>query len=289
MNSKLIDILTTHLTGSKDHIVKIESQGLKLVKSGSKRRYAFSLSDIVEKYVSITKFLQALPEKGFDKAVVFSLQKVYGSAKRTTYHLVERITVDITADDMNTDHKYMETTNQFPVSIQGQNFLGAPELVAKMVEAERSADYKAEVVELKEHLKDLRSRNRSLEEKNNSLTLKLDTAKERAALKLERELLQKKSFLETPAFEKTMETLGGILPKVLEARAGQTNQGMGIGLASPKGTQVYNAFIQKLSSSHPTDEQLLFFNYLLDNWKADLIKFTADYIEQKEQEYEDTE
>ncbi|TCP22391.1 hypothetical protein EV195_11240 [Tenacibaculum skagerrakense] len=285
MRNELLNILTDHLTASSTHVVKIEKDGSKLVKTGSKRRYAFSLEDIVQKYGSIAHFLEALPEKGFDKQVVFTLQKVYGSATKTTYHLVNRITEDLIVNDMN-EQEYIGSA--VPMNNNTSNFLGTPELVAKMVEAERSADYKEQVQELKERVKDLRSKNRSLEEKNNSLTLKLDTAKEREELRVERELLKKKSFLETPAFEKTMETLGGMIPKVLEV-AGANGVIAQTGLSSPNISQVHKAFIQKLSTMGVSDEQILFFNYLLDNWKEDLIAYTANYIEEKENNYEDTE
>ncbi len=290
MNNRLIDILTDHLTASKNHVVKIEKDGSKLVKTGSKRRYAFSLEEIVQKYGSIKSFLQSLPAKGFDLQVVFTLQKVYGSPEKTTYHLIQRITEDIILEDMN-KQEYITPEGALPMTANLSNFLGAPELVAKMVEAERSADYKEQVQDLKERVKDLRSRNRSLEEKNNSLKLKLDTAKEREELRVDRELLNKKSFLETPAFEKTMETLGGMIPKVLEIAGANTNTATGAqtGLSSPNISQVHKAFIQKLSTMATSDEQILFFNYLLDNWKEDLITYTANYIEQKEQNYEDTE
>ena len=288
MNSRLVDILTTHLTASENHVVKIECNGLKLVKSGSKRRYAFSLEDIEQKYVSIANFLQSLPEKGFDKTVVFSLQKMYGSPNRTTYHLIEKITEDLTTNDMSAEQSYREAPSQLPSMMGTSNFLSAPELVAKMVEAERSTDYKEQVSELKEYVKDLKARNRTLEEQNNSYKLKLDTAKEREELRVERELLKKKSFLETPAFEKTMETLGGMIPKVLEA-ASVKNNGSTASLASPNLSQVHKAFLQKLANKNVSDEQLLFFNYLLDNWEEDLIQHTAAYIENKEDTYEDTE
>ncbi len=288
MKNKLVNILTDHLTASPQHVVKIEKDGSKLAKKGSKRRYAFSLEEIVQKYGSIANFLQALPEKGFDTQVVFTLQKIYGSPTKTTYHLVQRITEDLIVTDMN-EQEYRGTEGAMPITSNTHHFLGTPELVAKMVEAERSADYKEQVQELKERVKDLRSRNRSLEEKNSSLKLKLDTAKEREELRVERELLKKKSFLETPAFEKTMETLGGMIPKVLEVAGANHGTSPQTGLSSPNISQVHKAFIQKLSTHGASDEQILFFNYLLDHWKEDLIAYTANYIEEKEQNYEDTE
>ncbi|WP_299833769.1 bZIP transcription factor [uncultured Tenacibaculum sp.] len=275
--------MTDHLTASQNHVVKIEKDGIKLFKKGSKRRYAFNLEEIVKKYGSIANFLQSLPAKGFDSQVVFTLQKTYGTPSKTTYHLVQKITEDLIPKDMN-EQEYTASHGASSITANTHNFLGAPELVAKMVEAERSADYKEQVQELKERVKDLRSRNRSLEEKNNSLKLKLDTAKEREELRVERELLKKKSFLETPAFEKTMETLGGVIPKVLEVAGTNANNmaSSQVGLSSPNISQVHKAFIQKLSSTDVNDEQILFFNYLLDNWKEDLITYTANYIEEKE-------
>jgi len=283
VKNRLVDILTEHLTGSKKHVVKIETNdGRKLVKTSNKRRYVFSLEEIVVKYGSVANFLQSLPAKGFESQVVFTLYKIYGSPEKTTYHLIDKITEDIAVNDMNEQEQHTTESAGLPMNTNTHNFLGAPEFVAKMVEAERSADYKEQVQELKERVKDLRSRNRSLEEKNSSLKLKLDTAKEREELRVERELLKKKSFLETPAFEKTMETLGGMIPKVLEMAGTNASQTPQAGLSSPNVSQVHKAFVQKLSGIGASDEQILFFNYLLDNWKEDLIAHTASYIEQQE-------
>ncbi|AZJ34409.1 hypothetical protein D6T69_02235 [Tenacibaculum singaporense] len=271
MNNQLSNIVENHLQGGSNHVIKVSSNGVKLVKSASAQKYAFTLEDIESKYGSIAQFLQALPEKGFSGAVVFTLQKTYTKDGKTTYHTLQTLTEKLTQDMNATD----------PTTA----FLGAPELMAKMVQAERSADYKEQVQELKETVKDLRSRNRVLEETNSSLTIKLETAKEREELRVERELLKKKSFLETPAFEKTMETLGGMLPKILEASGGNA-VGHPSQLASPNVSPIQKAFVQKLPTA--TDEQVMFFNYLLDNWQEDLITQVAQIIEQQQEHHEDT-
>ncbi len=273
MNNQLSNLLENHLKGASNHIIKVSSNGVKLVKATTAQKYAFTLDDIESKYSSIQAFLQALPEKGFSNNVVFTLQKTYTKDGKTTYHTIQKTTENLTQDMNVTD----PTTS----------FLGAPELMAKMVQAERSADYKEQVQELKETVKDLRSRNRVLEEKNSSLTIKLETAKEREELRVERELLKKKSFLETPAFEKTMETLGGMLPKLLEASNGAGVAGQPTQLGNPKISPIQKAFTAKLSTA--TDEQVMFFNYLLDNWQEDLISQVAQIIEQKQEQHEDTD
>lgn len=284
MNNKLHDLLQTHLKTTVNHVVKVNSKGLKLIKSASKRKYVFSLEDIEQKYNSIANFLEILPQKGFASSVEFTLQKIYTKNGKTTYHTIQKITEDLQTQDMSATQQPFTP----PQTITANNFLGAPELMAKMVQAERSADYKEQVGELKETVKDLRSRNRVLEEKNSSLTIKLETAKERSELRVERELLNKKSFLETPAFEKTMETLGSMIPKALEV-ANAKNMANASQLGNPNISPIKKAFFDKVNTANIEDEKIMFFNYLLDNWDKTLIQQVAQIIEKKEDNYEDTQ
>lgn len=284
MNKELANILLAHLSTSTQNVVKVQRNGVRLVISDTEKRYSFSLQDIEQKYSSIPNFLHTIAQKGFTKNVEFVLQRMYESKGTFSYRTLQVLIEDLT-HDMNTADNH-EIVSSYPTSPSYTNFLGAPELMAKMVQAERSEDYKEQVQELKETVKDLRSKNRVLEEKNSSLTIKLETAKEREELRVQKELLNKKSFLETPAFEKTMETLGGILPKVIEASANNNATAQpNTGLASPSLSPIKKAFVQKLSIA--TDEQTMFFNYLLDNWKEDLIQYVAQHIEQQENNNEE--
>lgn len=284
MNKELANILLAHLSTSTQNVVKVQRNGVRLVISDTEKRYSFSLQDIEQKYSSIPNFLHTIAQKGFTKDVEFVLQRMYESKGTFSYRTLQVLIEDLT-HDMNTADNH-EIVSSFPTSPSYPNFLGAPELMAKMVQAERSEDYKEQVQELKETVKDLRSKNRVLEEKNSSLTIKLETAKEREELRVQKELLNKKSFLETPAFEKTMETLGGILPKVIEVSANNNATAQpNTALASPSLSPIKKAFVQKLSIA--TDEQTMFFNYLLDNWKEDLIQYVAQHIEQQENNNEE--
>jgi hypothetical protein len=284
VNNELANILLAHLSTSTQNVVKVQRNGVRLVISDTEKRYSFSLQDIEQKYSSIPNFLHTIAQKGFTKDVEFVLQRMYQSKGTFSYRTLQVLIEDLT-HDMNTADNH-EIVSSYPNSPSYPNFLGAPELMAKMVQAERSEDYKEQVQELKETVKDLRSKNRVLEEKNSSLTIKLETAKEREELRVQKELLNKKSFLETPAFEKTMETLGGILPKVIEASANNNATAQpNTALASPSLSPIKKAFVQKLSIA--TDEQTMFFNYLLDNWKEDLIQYVAQHIEQQENNNEE--
>lgn len=281
MNNELANILYTHLSNATHNVIKVASGGVRLVKPNADQRYTFSLHDIEQKYDTLANFLQTIAKKGFQHQVEFSLYKMYESKGTYSYRLIETITKDLTHDMHEADNNAVPT--YYP-QVQSPNFLGSPELMSKMVEAERSADYKEQISELKEAVKDLRSKNRVLEEQNSSLTIKLETAKEREELRVQKELLNKKSFLETPAFEKTMETLGGMLPKMLEV-ANTKNTAPSTGLNMPNLSPIKKAFVQKLPNA--TDEQVMFFNYLLGNWKEDLIQHVAQHIEQQTQNNEE--
>lgn len=263
-NNELVNLLEEHLKNGNNHILKVESNNIKLSKKKKKRKYAFNLLDIREQYGNINNFLKYLSDKGFLNPT-FTLQKMYGSEEKTTYHTLKKITQNL---------KNMSNTTTLE-----SNFLGMPQMLNKIIQAERASEYKEELSELKEDIKELKAKNRILKEENNSLNIKIETIKEHAELKLQKELLNKKSFFESSAFDRTMGALGEILPKILENTA----------TAKPK-TQlnalkpsIKNNFIKKIISENITDNQIMYLNYLLTNWNEEILKKINQIIDENEQ------
>ena len=121
---------------------------------------------------------------------------------------------------------------------------------------------------LREDNKDLRSQVRTLNEEKASLKLQLDTADKKHELALKEELLNKKSFWDSPAFEKVSESLGAIVPlvaeKVMSAPASTTTPV--VALAGANLSPAKNEFIKLISDPQITDEQISeLYEYLIRN------------------------
>ncbi|WP_093674267.1 hypothetical protein [Tenacibaculum sp. MAR_2009_124] len=250
MNSDLINILTNHLSAAENHTVKITPSGGKPIKrqNANRRKHLFTLAYIQEKYQTIENFLKLLVQQGIKNDVVFTLQKSYGKEEKTTSHLVKEFKTNLEKEPMNTPnqtHTTMNNNSQIDNSFSG--FLGSPTFMTKMVEAERSNDYKAQVDDLREELKELRSENRILREKNSSLEIKLQTAEDRKELAIEKTKMESKGFLESPAIT----ALAGQIPQFLAMIPGMSNPNAGA-LGSP----VTNSQQENPIPQTPTSENL---------------------------------
>ena len=107
---------------------------------------------------------------------------------------------------------------------------------------------------LREDNKDLRSQLRTLNEEKASLRLQLDTADKKHELALKEELLNKKGFWESPAFEKVSESLGAIAPLVVEKMMSAPAQAPVAALAGANLSLAKSEFIKVISNPQITDE-----------------------------------
>ncbi|CAM1355853.1 hypothetical protein [Tenacibaculum halocynthiae] len=293
-NQKLVEVLKAHLNGTSSnavHAIKVACNGIKLAKKSGTRRFAFTKNDIEQKYATLPAFLEELPVKGFKENVQFTLLKMYTRDNKTTYHTVAQLTENLTAENMEskspTMNHYSTPTPQM-VPQGGMNFLGAPEFMNKMVDADRVNDYKKRLSDLEEDLKNLRSDNRGLREKNNSLEIQLATSKDREELRIERVKMDVKGWHESPAFDKTMEALGGIIPKVLEVVQSKNQVPAQLGNPNLTLSPTKQGFLEKIQSESITDQQIGLFNYLLSNWNKNFVDSVLALIEKKEN-HEDSE
>ncbi len=241
-----------------NYILKIEdkTKGLKLRKeSATKFRYAFTLSDIITEFQSVENLLNVLRHKGFGKTS-FIFSQIYDYDNTTTYRLMK--TVEHT---INTIPQYQTPTPNYGgtqntgVDIIG---MGTPQninMLGALVNSERLNDLREENRELKEEIKDYRSENRRLKEENHNLKLKVETSEERANLKVQSELLNKKGFLDKMAENPTIvEKLAGL--GIALATKGETlpSDSAPTGMSLPP---IYEQFINRLDSSTELTKKLV--------------------------------
>ncbi len=274
-----------HQLSKPSHIVKIEDKenGLRLKKESAVMRYAYSLQDINTMFGSIDNFLSHLAKQGYQNTT-FLFQRTYGSREKATYHTMKEVTVN-----MNENHLYtaQQASNSAPAPTSSNpQFLANPlagampmQYLGAMVESERAGDYKRRIGDLEEEVKDYRSKVRRLEEENHSLKLKVDTAEERADLKVQRELLEKKGFFESDGVQKLTEGLGAIIPHVVPAlmNRGAAQAPAQLGAPAESLSPIKAQAIEMLKQS--SDETAGFVAYVLQNMSENLVEVLQNYIE----------
>lgn len=253
-----INQIKKFLKEDKNHAIRVVSGNLKLAKNEKVRKYAFTKKDITNAFGSIDYMIKHLQKKGYNNTTVF-LQKMYGTPKKTTY--IKKGELKITLNKMNNHYQ------QPPISIEKEtSFMGNPQFLGAMIRSERAGEYRDTINELKDELADLRSENRTLKEERSSLKLQLDTAKERADLQLERDRLDRKGFFESPAFDKTVEALGSVVPAILQMQ-NQKQEQQSQGLGGVELSLIQKELLAKLQSGAISDEKSGAFLFLNENWQ----------------------
>lgn len=249
-------------------------------------KYGFSLQDIHTLYGSVDDFLNFLPSKGFTKNVKIDLKRLYGAGAKQTTYKIETLTLNFKKESSmpneNTPPQSISSTPIAPAQTTmptqptamgypmglGYTPVATTEWIGSKVIEERYRDLLRDNDALREDNKDLRSQVRTLNEEKASLKLQLDTADKKHELALKEELLNKKSFWDSPAFEKVSESLGAIVPlvaeKVMSAPASTTTPV--VALAGANLSPAKNEFIKLISDPQITDEQISeLYEYLIRN------------------------
>ena len=244
-------------------------------------KYGFSLQDIHTLYGSVDDFLNFLSSKGFTKNVKIDLKRLYGAGAKQTTYKIETLTLNFKKESSmpneNTPPQSITSTPIAPAQSSvaqttiptqptamgypmglGYTPVATTEWIGSKVIEERYRDLLRDNDALREDNKDLRSQVRVLNEEKANLKLQLDTAEKKHELQLKEELLNKKGFWESPAFEKVSESLGAIVPlvaeKVMSAPASTTTPVAA--LAGANLSPVKNEFIKLISDPQITDEQI---------------------------------
>ena len=128
---------------------------------------------------------------------------------------------------------------------------------------------------------------RILKEKLAALEIKLATVKDKSDLERERDKLDRKGFLETEAGNTMMETLGKIIPKVIESVTqpnGTIPQTPNVlGTPGIEVSEIKSMVIKKIQSQSFSDDQTNLLNYILDNWEQNFIEGIMNLINKREE------
>lgn len=261
------------LSENPANIITVTQGTARLAKQAAPK-YGFSLQDIHTLYGSVSDFLKALPAKGFTTDVKIDFKRLYGAGAKQTTYKIETLTLNFkketpmnevapapTAPTVPT----VPTPPTAPTVPSVPNAMGYPMglgytpvattdwITSKVVE-ERYRDLLRDNDTLREDNKDLRSQLRTLNEEKASLRLQLDTADKKHELALKEELLNKKGFWESPAFEKVTETLGAAIPLLAEKMMSAPAQAPVAALAGANLSLAKSEFIKVISNPQISDE-----------------------------------
>ena len=271
------------LSENPANIITVTQGTARLAKQVSPK-YGFTLQDIHTLYGSVSDFLKALPAKGFTTDVKIDLKRLYGAGAKQTTYKIETLTLNFkketpmnevapaptvptipTAPTAPTAPSVPTAPTESPVRLAPPNAMGYPmglgytpvattDWISSKVIEERYRDLLRDNDTLREDNKDLRSQVRTLNEEKASLKLQLDTADKKHELALKEELLNKKGFWESTAFEKVSETLGAAIPLVVEKMMSAPAQAPVAALAGTNLSLAKSEFIKMISNPQITDE-----------------------------------
>ncbi len=271
-----IEKIASFLKQDSRSVITVIFNGRKLAKPTKTMKYAFSESDILETYGSIENFINKLPDKGFGDGTNVVLRKCYGDS----YHNLEKVEL-IFNEVNNVMANNIEAPVQ-PISVAsvpqsyvqpqspamampsvGMGYASVPqnEWLDTKVKEQRFNEIEFQLKKVQEELLDAKSKLRVAEEQKNNLQLKLDTAKERHELNLEKALRDKKGFFETPSGEKVMEVVGMAMPQLL-AMATKTPA---VGMGTPNLSQAKQQLISVIQQDFVTDEMVMNLYQSLEN------------------------
>ena len=244
-------------------------------------KYGFSLQDIHTLYGSVDDFLNFLPSKDFTTNVKIDLKRLYGAGAKQTTYKIETLTLNFKKESsMPNENTPPQSITSIPIAPAqssvaqttiptqptamgypmglGYTPVATTDWIGSKVIEERYRDILRDNDALREDNKDLRSQVRVLNEEKANLKLQLDTAEKKHELQLKEELLNKKGFWESPAFEKVSESLGAIAPLVVEKvmSASASTTAPVAALAGANLSPAKNEFIKLISDPQITDEQI---------------------------------
>lgn len=255
------------LSENPANIITVTQGTARLAKQASPK-YGFTLQDIHTLYGSVSDFLKALPAKGFTTDVKIDLKRLYGAGAKQTTYKIETLTLNFkketpmnevapapTAPTIPTapTAPSVPTAMGYPMGL-GYTPVATTDWISSKVIEERYRDLLRDNDTLREDNKDLRSQLRTLNEEKASLRLQLDTADKKHELALKEELLNKKGFWESPAFEKVSETLGAAIPLLAEKMMSAPAQAPVAALAGANLSLAKSEFIKVISDPQITDE-----------------------------------
>lgn len=288
--NKLIKRITEFLRQSESNVIAVSFNGNRLSKE-TMPKYLFTFDDIMKKFGGVEEMLDTLPEYGFGNGTKLDMKRKYGQGASLSPKVVESIELNFFPPQAPAEELPMQQamntygntspnkipsqasgtvppapTGAVPMAMQVPMSMGYPnvglgytpvpneEWVTQKVKGERYEDLKRDYDRLQGENLDLRKQILHLEQEKGSLKTQLDTAELRADLNLKTELLNKKGFYESPAFEKITEALGAVAPMIAEKY--MASSAPVAALAAPELSEVKKTFIAIISDPEISDEKV---------------------------------
>lgn len=204
------------LSENPANIITVTQGTARLAKQVSPK-YGFTLQDIHTLYGSVSDFLKALPAKGFTTDVKIDFKRLYGAGAKQTTYKIETLTLNFKKETPMNEVAPAPTAPTIPTAPT------APSVPTAM-------GYPM------------------------GLGYTLDTADKKHELALKEELLNKKGFWESPAFEKVSETLGAAIPLLAEKMMSAPAPAPVAALAGANLSLAKSEFIKVISDPQITDE-----------------------------------
>lgn len=247
-----LNTIENFLSENPLHGISISGSGKKLSKTTAPKN-VFTLADIHKRFGSVQGLFTELPALGFSGEVQVTLVRSYEN-NRTLYPL-QKLKINVKEEQKMENTTALQAPAMPQPAMLGYTQVSQNDWLTAKVKEAKYDDLQGEVTRLRDELSEAKSRARVLEEKNNALQLKIDTAEERAELKLQRTLLDKKSFWESPVFEQLSgsigSSLGAALPNLLAASTGAVPA---LGVAQNELSAVKQTLVQIISAPNVSDE-----------------------------------
>ena len=166
----------------------------------------------------------------------------------------------------------------YPMPIQDFSMLGNP-IVKSYIDAneKKYLDLKERHEDLKEEVKDLRSKNRIQDENLSELKIKLSVAEREKEMAVLSEKMNNKSFWDSPAFEKALEKAPDLLTSAMAMKSGQVPAQMQA-LGSPIGSTPLKKEFFEYADETCNDEQINYLGSVLHHINNDAFKLELNQL-----------
>lgn len=275
---------------SKNGLIAVMKGNNKLQKTnGNNNKFNFSLDDVLQHASSVEAFIQSLPSKGFGNGSVLIFRKQHGNTTAYVSETELKFANDTQETALNTP-AINPTVNPQPMEQPKQSTHAASmgyaqvpqyDLITLKVKEERYADLVEKLAKAEKERDKAESDYRMEREKAFVLERKIETMEDKFELKLERELNNKKGFLDTESGQALAGLAINKIDGVIAAFKGggsQPQMSMGNPLASFSAKK--QAFIEMLKDT--PDELLPYLDKALDlflNNDEFSAGFSANYMQ----------
>ncbi len=177
-----------------------------------------------------------------------------------------------------------EVMHQNPAMLGNPFGLSAPQIMDNMMKANKLEDVKEQYSELKQDFLDLKRKHDTLDDENRRLKTDLSIAQKEKEMAVLSEKMEKRSFYDSPAFEKLMEKAPDMIQNVVALKMGATEEvtAATVGLGNPKVSERKREFFEYVGESC-TDDQVNYLGSIVhfisnENFMLDLKELIQKYV-----------